>query len=168
MVAQAADWPWSSYGAMLGREPALAWLETDWILGAVRRRAEACAGALRGFREREHGWAADLGSFASSSAIGWRCPVAHFSHSLLAEKPMPEVPRAQRRAMAPPLEAFERRYAPRNVTMTQSFLDGAYTIQAIAAHVGVHYATLSQAVKAWETQDGPTGPDRRNPRTARA
>jgi putative transposase len=33
MVPAAGDWPWSSYRAMVGQEPAPVWLETDWILG---------------------------------------------------------------------------------------------------------------------------------------
>ncbi len=33
MVADVSEWPWSSYGAMVGLEPAPGWLETDWLLG---------------------------------------------------------------------------------------------------------------------------------------
>jgi len=34
MVADAADWPWSSYGAMVGSTGRPKWLQTDWILGS--------------------------------------------------------------------------------------------------------------------------------------
>jgi REP element-mobilizing transposase RayT len=44
MVADAAQWRWSSYGAMLGTEPAPPWLRTDWLLGQFgRQRAQAQA-----------------------------------------------------------------------------------------------------------------------------
>jgi putative transposase len=33
MVPEAGDWPWSSYRAVVGEEPAPAWLQTDWVLG---------------------------------------------------------------------------------------------------------------------------------------
>ena len=32
MTADAADWRWSSYAAMIGAVPAPSWLTTDWLL----------------------------------------------------------------------------------------------------------------------------------------
>ena len=43
MVSQAGDWPWSSYRAMVGQEPAPAWLQTDWVLGQFAREGN-CTG----------------------------------------------------------------------------------------------------------------------------
>ena len=44
-VSQAGDWPWSSYRAMVGAEPAPVWLEIDWVLGQIgEERAQARAG----------------------------------------------------------------------------------------------------------------------------
>ena len=40
--ARADDWPWSSYRAMIGAEPAPAWLAVDGLLrGFGRTRSEA-------------------------------------------------------------------------------------------------------------------------------
>jgi putative transposase len=47
MVADAGDWAWSSYPAMLGRVPATPWLETDWVLRQFGR-ARALARAVYG------------------------------------------------------------------------------------------------------------------------
>ena len=45
MVADAADWPWSSYGAMVGSTSRQKWLQTDWILGQFSRsRGRAVVG----------------------------------------------------------------------------------------------------------------------------
>ena len=45
MVQSAEGWAWSSYRAMVGREPAPAWLETDWVLGQfAEERSAAHAG----------------------------------------------------------------------------------------------------------------------------
>ena len=44
MVGDAGAWPWSSYSAMTGTQPAAPWLETDWLLqqfGQRRNRAVA-------------------------------------------------------------------------------------------------------------------------------
>jgi len=33
MVGETGDWPWSSYGSMIGISSRPDWLETDWVLG---------------------------------------------------------------------------------------------------------------------------------------
>jgi putative transposase len=65
-----------------------------------------------------------------------------------ARKPeaLREVPRAQRRPLAKPLADFERDYLRREA-MARAFLTGVYTMQEIADHFHVHYATVSRAVR---------------------
>jgi DNA-binding MarR family transcriptional regulator len=58
-------------------------------------------------------------------------------------------PSSQRRAIAQPLADFEANY-PRNEAMARSYLSGQHTMAAIANHFGVHYATVSRAVKELE------------------
>lgn len=42
MVAEASVWRWSSYRALVGRDPAPTWLESDWVLGQFgTKRQEA-------------------------------------------------------------------------------------------------------------------------------
>ena len=57
-----------------------------------------------------------------------------------------EVPGAQRRPLAKPLGDFERDYVRREA-MARAFLAGVYTMQEIADHFHVHYATVSRAVR---------------------
>lgn len=35
MVREVKDWPWSSYGSMIGEQLAPEWLETDWLLSRL-------------------------------------------------------------------------------------------------------------------------------------
>ena len=63
-------------------------------------------------------------------------------------------PNAQRRALAPALESFESNHAERNEAMAAAYLTGAYSQQEIADHFGVHYSTVSRAVKAYEHRRG--------------
>lgn len=60
-----------------------------------------------------------------------------------------EIPRAQRTA-PPPLAAFAAEAGSRRDAMARAYLSGGYTMKAIAAHFGVHYATVSRAVRAYE------------------
>jgi REP element-mobilizing transposase RayT len=109
MVADAAQWPWSSYSAMVVQAEPPKWLNTAWLLGQFgRTRGEAVAG-----------------------------------HA----DPIPEVPRAQRRPLAEPLSHYVQTYpAPRD-GMAAAYATGDHTMQAIAKAFGVHYATVSRAVK---------------------
>jgi len=60
-----------------------------------------------------------------------------------------EIPRAQRRAITQSLQQLERRY-PRNESMAHAYRSGQHTMASIAKHFGVHYSTVSRAVKQHE------------------
>lgn len=153
MVSDAGDWAWSSYRAMLGRVPAPPWLETDWVLGQFGHARAPARAAYAAF-------VAD-GVGRSSVWDGLRCQVFLGTdgfverHRGLANDPqrLREVPRAQRRALAKPLSAFADQSATRREAMAQAFLSGAYTMQEIAEHFGVHYSTVSRAVQGFERAD---------------
>ena len=61
-----------------------------------------------------------------------------------------EVPRAQHRALAKPLDDFARRYPERHQAMARAYQSGAYTMQEIGGYFGVHYAAVSRAVRPLE------------------
>jgi DNA-binding MarR family transcriptional regulator len=46
-----------------------------------------------------------------------------------------------------PLAAYARRYPDRDRAMAEAYRSGHYTLGEIAAHFGVHYATVSRAVR---------------------
>lgn len=69
-------------------------------------------------------------------------------------EPLREVPRAQRRALARPLAHFEKTCPDHRDAMARAFLTGAYTMQEIAAHFGVHYSTVGRAVRHFEARGG--------------
>lgn len=62
-----------------------------------------------------------------------------------------EIPRAQRRGLTQPLDGFAQLY-PRNEAMARAYLSGQHTLAEIARYFGVHYATVSRAVRAYESQ----------------
>jgi putative transposase len=61
-----------------------------------------------------------------------------------------EVLRAQRRPLARPLGHYECTYPDRCEAMARAFLTGVYTMQEIAERFGVHYSTVSRAVRSLE------------------
>jgi len=155
MVPEAGDWPWSSYRAMVAEAPAPAWLETDWVLGQFgQARSRARVGYAAFVRQgvgRPSVWE-DLRHqvFLGSEAFAER----HCGSSRPPER-LREVPRAQRRPLAKPLGDFARRYPDRREAMARAFQTGVYSMQEIADYFGVHYSTVSRAVRRLEAGTGP-------------
>lgn len=153
MVASAEEWEWSSFRAMVGLEPAPSWLETDWLLGqfgGTRRNSQA-----RYAKFVAEGMGADVWAslryqlfLGSEEFIG-----KHLSGSNNQLELLREVPRAQRRAIAMSLAEYERKYSERREAMARAFLTGFYTMQEIGKHFGVHYATVSRAVRSWTQEN---------------
>lgn len=67
--------------------------------------------------------------------------------SALANDTIQEVPLIQRRPVARDLHAYTQNPGDRNAAMAQAFATGAFTLRAIADAFGVHYATVSRAVR---------------------
>ena len=63
-----------------------------------------------------------------------------------------EIPKAQRRPKAKPLASYAQAFPDRTVAMAAAHASGDYTLADIAAHFGVHYATVSRAVRALEVR----------------
>lgn len=144
-----AEWRWSSYAAMTGKQAAPEWLQTDWILSQFspqRRRAinryidfvRAGAG-LPSVWEQLSGQVY-LGSERFLKRMQRRAESAAIG----------EIPRAQRRPAAKPLEYYQSRHRDPKAAMCAAYAAGDYTLQAIADHFGVHYATVSRAVNRGE------------------
>ena len=149
LVAKAGDWPWSSYRATTGEAPKPAWLETDWLLSQFGGGRAVAVGRyvdfVRAGVDRPPVWDELRGQvFLGSDDFLKRM------RARLPQADRREVPRAQRRAVAPSLDEYARR-ADRSRAMAQAYLDGCYTMKEIAAHFGVHYATVSRAVKREES-----------------
>lgn len=156
MVADAAEWPWSSHAAVLGREAAPEWLEVDALLrmfGSTRRQARA---AYVDFVRAGVGLPSVWEGLRGQVYLGSDEFVEEMQ--LLAQQAdaLAEVPRLQRRPAAKPLASYEAEH-PRDVAMALAYASGDHRMQAIAQHFGVHYATVSRAVQKHEAaQAAPT------------
>lgn len=150
MVARAGDWPWSSFGAMTGDVPPPVWLETDWILGQLGRTRRRAQAAYAAFVAEGVGGRRVWDDLRHQVFLGGEAFVAGLADAVKPGAPLREVPRAQRRSFAPPLAGFEKQHETRREAMVAAYLSGAYTLQEVATHFGVHYATVSRAVKAHE------------------
>lgn len=157
MVADVADWPWSSWHAMCGKLPTPTWLCTDWLLsqfGDIRSTAIAAYAKFVRAGMREPCIWNKLNSqiFLGSDAFAQQMQAA------AGQENMAEIPRAQRRPKAFALSEYQSSSDNKQVGMAKAYASGGYTMQEIAEHFKVHYSTVSRAVRQEQlTRESPSG-----------
>lgn len=153
MVADPVDWPWSSYRACIGEAPAPVWLDTDWLLGQFGDERQPAIAGYRQFVLAGVGDPSPLNRVRHQVLLGDDVFVARHQQGPCND-PLREVSKAHRRSVALELAAYEERYHDRAEAMAQAYFSGAYTMAEIGAHFGVHYMTVSRAVKRFEQRKG--------------
>nr|WP_119628567.1 transposase [Methylocaldum marinum] len=155
MVNDVDDWPWSSYPAMVGSMSTPDWLQTDWLLGQFgRQRNQARAGYID-FVRAGVGLPSLWDKLQGQIYLGDQAFVARMQSVLAKDEALQEIPRVQRRPVAKPLAEYRSEFAHAPHTgMALAYLSGDHSMKAIAEVFGVHYATVSRAVKAYERNHG--------------
>jgi transposase-like protein len=70
------------------------------------------------------------------------------------EQSLDEIPRMQRRLPAKSLDSYREEHGDNSrLGMALAYLSGDYTMKAIADEFGVHYTTISRAVKAYDSKN---------------
>jgi putative transposase len=166
MVSEAADWPWSSHGAMLGSTPVPPWLEADALLGLFGRTRPRARAAYADFVRAGVGLPPIWGGLRQQVYLGSDEFVERMQSMLPDDGRLDEVPRLQRRAGVKPLAWYESEHE-RGTAMALAYASGDHTMKNIAAHFGVHYATVSRAVSWFEHQQAGAHAVKSRPQTAR-
>lgn len=149
MVTTLADWPWSSYLAMIGEARVPSWLDVDWLLGQFGRQRKRAMQIYRRFVIEGQGLPSPLDQAQHQLLLGDEAFVEQYKHETPAEE-LREVSKAQRRAVALSLKDYQQGFQSRNEAMARAYLSGAYTMAEIGAHFAVHYMTVSRAVRRLE------------------
>ncbi len=157
MVSDAVQWPWSSYGAMVGANDAPAWLQTDWILGQFGSSRPAAIAHYVDFVRAGVGLPSIWSELRNQVFLGDEAFVAQ-AQAATDKQHVTEIPRAQRRPPARHLADYRQAHSDLAVAMAQAYASGDYTMHEIARHFGVHYSTVSRAVRNHSTEvRGATG-----------
>ncbi len=156
MVSDASEWPWSSYRAMVA--PAHAerpeWLATDKLLAyfAIDKntlnRGKAQQRYIQHVRDGV-GLPSVWEALSGQVFLGdekFVIKMLALAQSVGASKL--EIPQAQRRAVALPLQAYEDKHPnDRNSAIQAAFATGGYTMAQLAEHFNLHYTSVSRIVK---------------------
>lgn len=150
MVQDVADWPWSSFHATAGEGAAPDWLATDWLrsqFASSRREAiEQYQAFVRAGAGAQSPWE-DLKAQVFLGDEEFVERMQRQSHNANLE----EVPQVQSRPAPEPLAHYTGD-PDRRRGMARAYRSGGYTMKAIAEHFGVHYATVSRAVRRYESE----------------
>ena len=140
-------WRWSSYRATAGLASVPEFLSTDWILEQFGKNRAKAQKQYRAFvREglENRPWEELKGQIYLGSE-------AFIERHSPGNQELKEIPRVQLKAVKPSLERIFAKSGKRAIV--QAYKEHGYRLQEIAAHLGVHYATVSRRLKQMEQQE---------------
>lgn len=152
MVSDAAQWRWSSYGAMVGANDAPDWLQTDWILGQFESSRQAAIARYIDFVRAGVGLPSIWSELRNQVFLGDEAFAAQ-AQAATDKQDVTEIPRTQRRTPANHLANYRQAHSDMKAAMALAYASGDYTMHEIARHFGVHYSTVSRAVRNHSTVD---------------
>ena len=156
MARSAKDWPWSSYRATAGLTLVPDWLDTDWILSAFGQRASHARERYRAFVAEGKNQPSPWEQLRNQIYLGNETFVNRLQRRLSPDKDLSEIPAAQRRPPAKPLNYYARTCRDRDEAIRKAFASGGYGLKAIGAHFGLHYSRVSRIVASGRKAKGKT------------
>lgn len=141
-----ASWKWSSYRATAGLAQKPQFLSTDWVLGQFGRSPSIAQKKYREF-VREGRESRPWDELRGQIYLGSEKFIAKYSAE---DQEIKEIPRAMRRPTRPRLDQLFARN--KNTAIIEAYQDHGYRLHEIAAHLGVHYATVSRKLRKMERQ----------------
>ena len=137
-------WKWSSYRATAGLVSVPGWLTIDWVLGQFGKNRPTAHKRYQEFLREglaSRPWEAVKGQIY----LGSEQFIKKYSPESMELK---EIPQVQLKAARPSLERiFARRGEG---AIVQAYKAHGYRLREIAAHLGIHYATVSRKLKQME------------------
>ena len=150
IVKNLIQWPWGSYPATMGAVVEPEWLDTDWLLSQFGKHRKSARAQYHKFIVQGIGEPSPLESTRHQLLLGDDNFVEQF-HGFKTGDQLREFSRSQKRALVMSMGEYEAEYETRNESMARAYYSGAYTMREIADYFGVHYMTVSRAVRLIES-----------------
>jgi len=148
IVKNPGDWKWSTYRATIGYQ-GISCLTTDWILSQFGKERQAAANQYQAFVLSGIKAESPLKAIKGQLILGQDNFIDEIKHLMRGKERLKEITREQRYLTRPPLnEIFKPKdQKSKEQVMYEAHLQYGYTLKDIAEYIGVHYSTVSRAIK---------------------
>jgi REP element-mobilizing transposase RayT len=150
MVKKPGAWPWSSYRASVGLEPAPPWLAVDGLLAQFAKRRSLARERYAQFVVEGIKAASPWANLKGQVFLGDEEFVQRMQAHPHPSKDDVQIPHVQRRPPPPTLAEVEGRARDRNAAIIAAYATGAYSYQQLSAHFGIHFTTVGRIVRGGE------------------
>jgi len=147
MVKDVSDWKWSSYRIMTGQAESPEWMHVSWLLSQFGNTKKEAYTAYARFVQDGTGRSSPLKDVQEQAFLGDNDFLLELQEVRNQTRSLDEIPKVERRQVQMSLEQFRDEYPDRDKAMAAAYLSMAYTMKEIGAFFGVHYMTVSRAVK---------------------
>ncbi len=149
MVRYAGEWPWSSYRSIAGMVPIPDWLQVDWLLSCFAKRKKQAIKEYRSYVSLGKGEASPWESLRNQIYLGNEAFVSEMQEKVEIGSDLSEIPSAQKRKIAKPIEHYLEIASTRNQGINFAYQSGGYSMKAIADNLGLHYSSVSKIIKTY-------------------
>jgi REP element-mobilizing transposase RayT len=146
MVALPAEWPWSSYRAIIGVNDAPSWLQHDRMLAQFGSHRTSARRAYEEFVLKGIGEPSPLRAVKNQLLLGDEEFCEQFVDKQMPGDPI-EIRRNQRRAIIHSLPDYFAQYPDPREAMAMAYLSLGYSMPEIARFCRVSVKTVNRAVK---------------------
>ena len=150
VVRSVVDWKWSSFRAMVGEEIRVEWVEVDWILGQFGSSRQEAILNFIDFVQQGLESPSVWNDVRKQIYLGTEQYIKRIQDLIGDEEDLSEIPIEQRRPVKLTIESYYEMSKDKKEAMAQAYLYGRYTMKEIGKYFGVHYSTVSRAVRSYE------------------
>ena len=126
------------------------WLHVDWLLSCFGQRRKQAILQYRGFVTEGKGQPSPLKELRNQIYLGDDRFVETLQAMVAQDADLSEVPSAQKRKLAKPIEEYIDTADSRNEGIYLAYRSGAYTMKTISDELGLHYSTVSKIIKVFD------------------
>ena len=148
MVPHPRQWAWSSYRATVGESERPACVTVDWILGQFAKQVHTARERYRTFVAEGRGQPRPWDQLTGQIYLGTEDFVAKHQ----PDRVIRDIPRRQTQAQRPSLLMLFQRSRHRDRVIHEAYRRYGYRLVEIAAHLGVHSATISRWLRRAEQE----------------
>ncbi len=148
MVDDPGGWLWSSYRAMVGAVSAPSWLATDGLLAQFGRYRKTAISRYVEFVEEGIGRESVWKDLNRQVFLGDDRFVTRMQEKVEGLSEDVNIPKAQRRPPAAPLQSFLETAGGRDQAIVAAYATGEYSYQQIGALFGLHFTTVGKIVRS--------------------